>query len=266
MPRVAAFLALLWCVVPVHAKLEIQNVQAMYGPLGPVRKSLAVYPFDVIYFRFVLTGVMVDADGKVDTTFTYELVDASGKVLFDDNKSFKGILDLGGGTFPGTSSFMLSKDAKPGEYLWRVTVKDNLAMESTSFSRKITCKPVEFAIVAPHFFLDKEGKLAAPAGGLAGQQIFLRCRAIGIDFSQGKVDAEMRVQVLDADGKEMMPQSISFPVRNDNAEEVKKGQFLDFFGLIVLNRAGNFTLRIVVVDRIAEQTAELELPLRVSVP
>jgi hypothetical protein len=266
MLRVCSALLLLLTAAPVRAELTIEDVKATYGPFGPERKSFDSYPFDELFIRFTIRGATVDAEGKVDAAFHFQLSDADGKVLVQDKRPFTGILALGGKTLPGTSSLRLSKEVKPGEYTWKVTVTDNLASQSATTERKLTIKPPEFAVVATQFSYDAEGRVPAPAGGVVGQHLFFRFRAIGIDFAQGKVDAEMTVQVLDADGKETMPQELRHAIKSNNAEQLAKTDYLTFNGHVVLNREGMFTVRIHVRDHVGNHRTQIEIPIRATAP
>src|SRR2546425_5628641 len=63
-----------------QAKLGIESIQATYGPLGPERKTLDIYPFDELFFRFTVTGAKPDAEGKVDASVVMQVLDGTGKV------------------------------------------------------------------------------------------------------------------------------------------------------------------------------------------
>jgi hypothetical protein len=250
------------------AELEIQHIQAVHGLLGPERQSLEVYPHDEIVFRFHITGVRVDAEGKVDSTLALRLTDESGTELIKEPPSpLKGVLALGGHTFVGNARLSLGPTVRPGTvYTLTVTVKDNLSSETAQFQRKLKAKAPAFAIVAPRFFFDPEGKVPAPAGGLVGQTLYFRLRAIGYDFTKGKIDSTMEMQLHDADGKELLPKALLVEIRNDDAATVKKASVLTFNGNFVLNRAGTFALRVTVTDRLGKKSATFETPLRVTAP
>src|SRR5690349_10380516 len=49
---------------PASAKLELKDIKAVYGDLGPERKSLEYYAYDEVLFRFRVTGAKADKDGK----------------------------------------------------------------------------------------------------------------------------------------------------------------------------------------------------------
>lgn len=256
----------LWATTVAQAKLEIQNIQPVYGLLGPVRPNLDLYPHDQVLFRFVVSGVKVDAEGKIDTTMTLQMTDPAGKVLLNENSPLQGVLALGGNVFTVSARFNVGDQIPTGDYTLTVTVRDNLAGEEASFQRKLTAKPAGFRIVAPQFFYDSEGKVPAPVGGLVGQNLHFRLQGIGFERDQGKIDTAMIVQVLDAEGKEMLPKPILAELRSEDAAIVKKVASLTFNGKLALNRPGLFTLRIMLNDRLGKKNTQFEIPLEVRVP
>ena len=251
--------------VSARAELSIRSIQAAHGPLGPERKSLDYFPHDEVFFRYAITGIKADAQGDVDVTVASQVVDAGGKVFPGSKDPIKGKLNLGGGTFSGSSALRLGSTFAPGDYTFTVTVTDNLAGESVQFSRKFRIKPVELAIVTPRFFFG-DTQLPAPAGGFIGQLLRVRLRAIGFDKSSGKIDAELAVQVLDAAGKELLPEPKRAALTSSDPDEVKNATHLNFTEVVGLNRAGSFTLRLTVTDKVAKQATTLELPLVVREP
>ena len=267
MTRVCLSAALvLIAATQAQAKLEIQNIQAAHGPLGPERKSLDCYPFDEVFFRYVVTGAKVDEAGKVDAELAIKLTDTKGTVLFHDAAPISGVLALGGGSFPGTAQVTLNDKIPPGKYILTVTIKDNLLSQEASFRRELNLKPVEFAIVSPRFFYDPEAKVPAPVGGLTSQTLYFNLLGVGFDRSQAKIDTEMQVQLFDQEGRGMMPRPIQAPVRSNDPDIVKQAPHLTFRGQMALNRAGDFTLRITITDRVGKQTATFEAPLHVTAP
>jgi hypothetical protein len=106
----------------------------------------------------------------------------------------------------------------------------------------------------------------APIGGVVGQILFFRMRGIGIDRTQEKIDPTMKIEVLDAKGKEVLPKPVIADMKNEDAEVVRKTHFVTYRGQVVLNRPGEFTLCVSVTDNIAKKTASFEVPLRVTKP
>jgi hypothetical protein len=249
-----------------RAELEVKDVQVCNGPLGPKRKTLDTYPFDEVFVRSVIVGAKADDKGKVSITKTVELIDPQGKVLVNQKQDVGGVLALGGDTFLDTTSFNLGGGVAPGEYAVKVTLKDNLADKAVTVERKLTCKPAKFALVAAAFFYDAKGQTPAPCGGLVGQALHFRLRAIGFDNTQAEINAIMSVHVLDARGKDVLPAPFTTEVRSNDAEVVKKVTNVTLNGSLALNRPGDFTLRVVFTDRLKKKDATFEAPLHVTAP
>src|SRR5262245_35136589 len=97
--RLSALVTMLVASAPALAKVEITEVQASYGPYGPERPSLDVYPHDEVFFRFHIAGAKTDDDGKVDGELTIQLHNAEGKPVFNQNGKVQRQLQLGGDSF-----------------------------------------------------------------------------------------------------------------------------------------------------------------------
>lgn len=251
---------------PAQAELEIQNIQPCHGPLGPTRNNLNIAPHDEIMFRFDVVGAQVDAEGKIDVTQRMRLTGGDGKVLLDLKKSLKGRLALGGKRFPGAAIVSFREAVPAGAYTFTVTVTDNLASSSATFERQLTSKPLDLAIVAPQFFYDAAGRVPAPAGGLVGQVLYFRLKVDNFDRGEKKIDAEMQVQILDGKGVDQTQKPIVMTIKEEEAEIVQETPYLSFDGSLLLNRAGDFMLRITVIDRMAKKKTRFETPLHVNAP
>jgi hypothetical protein len=253
-----------------HAKLEIKDVKAVHGMYGPERKSLDVLPGDEVFFRFTVAGVKVNGDGKVDCKLTLSLTNADGDELLGPKgreSPLEGVLALGGDSFLSSALVTLCDGITAGLYTVTVGVEDNLSEQKTSFTRKLTCRKPQFAIVAPRFFHDQNNLVPAPVGGRVGQRLFFKVRCIGYERGGGRIDNEMKVEILDAAGKSTMPKPLVVKFVKDDAAEVKKlGASYLFRGDLTLNRAGEFKLRITLTDRLSKQTAKYETPLNVTAP
>lgn len=251
---------------PASAKLEIDKIEACYGLLGPVRKTTDFYPNKRMWFRFTIKGAKVDDEGKIDVELTCKLFDANGKEVQSKTYPAKGPLAFGSDSFPSFVNFFAPETAVAGEHTLKVTEKDKLSGEEASFEKKLNLKATEFAIVSPEFFHDAGCTLSAPAGGVVGDQLHFRVWVIGFDRSQGKIDNEMTVQVLDKDKKELMPRPLRMVAEQDDPKIVKELPALDLSGRVMLNKAGEFTLRVTVTDRNSKKTATFEAPLKVTAP
>jgi hypothetical protein len=262
-----AVAALVLSATASQAKLEIQNIKAVHGLFGPERKSLKFFPSDQLCFRFILSGIKLDADGKIDASTTVNLVDADGKALLDRKSRLQHILPLGGESMLANVTVDVGDSVPVGDYRLTVTVKDNLADQTVSFSRKLTCRPTELAIVAPRLFYDADGKAPAPSGGLVGQELHLRLNAIGFGTARNsRIDTEMKVEVLDAEGKPTMPKPFGAAVKLDDTEKIKQTKSLVFRASFGLNRPGAFTLRITIADKVGKRSTQFEVPLKVTAP
>jgi len=249
-----------------HAKLEIGNIHAAYGEVGPERKSLVYYPGDEILFRYMLTGVKTNDKGEVDIDISFQVTDSEGKILLDKNTPTKAIAALGGGCLPGSARATIGEALKPGIYRFRVKAKDNLSGETASFERDVTLNATTFTSVSQRFFLDADGKVPSAAGGIVGQSLHYRVGLIGFDRSKSRIETHMDVEILDKDGKEILTRPLQATYKNEEADSAKQTSLVNFSGFFALNRVGTFTLRFSFKDQIGAQTARFEVPLHVTEP
>jgi hypothetical protein len=260
-----AVAVLMLSAASAQAKLGIENIQAAYSPLGPERKSLDLYPYDELLFRFTVTGAKADAEGKVEGSVQLQLLDANGRMLGEKQDSAKGILALGGSSYPFL--VRLPIQTPPGKYTVKITVRDDKSKESASFQRQVTVKALDFKIVGIQFSHDPEGKIEAPAGGTLGETLYFAYRVVGYDRSKDRIFTEMIWQIFDSDGQEVSPKRPADDIRQDDAKTVRKWDFLiSNRNSLVLTRLGKFTLRITATDRLGKKTTKFEVPIQVNAP
>ena len=266
MRSLTAVLLVTLTTASAHAKLEIRDVQASHGSLGPERKSAEYIAGDQVFFRFTLAGVRTDADGRMRGEVRITVTDSKGEVVTRSEAPSQQALALGGDTVPGVATVSLNLNMPPGVYEVAVVVTDLLARESAEFRRKVTCKPVEFALVRLRFYQDARGEAPARVGGTVRQALFIRMEAVGFDRSRGEIDVELELQVFDAEGKPLMPRPVRASAHNEKPEEVKTVDRVNLSAALPLTRAGDFVLRMTVTDTVAKKKVSFETPLRVTAP
>lgn len=252
--------------LPALAKLEVRNVQAVHGPLGPVRANDDVYPQDEYVVRYQIAGVKPDKEGRADLEVAAKLTGPGDKVVFDRKAApTQRPLSLGGDVIQSFGSFTISDKAAPGEYTLVFTVRDRVANESATFERKLTVKPTTFQILNPRFSHDEDGKVPAGTMLVAGGVLHYRLAVVGFDKSE-KVALVLRAQVLDADGKDVGAKPLEVKTGATDPAEVEKSRRATFKEKLTLNRPGEFKLKITVEDTVAKKTATFEVPLKVVAP
>lgn len=263
---IALAIGLLAVSSSVQAELQLTNIEAVHGEYGPLREELSIYPQEELLFRFLIEGVTVDEKGSSNVDLSRTILDPDGEVLASDGTPTSGVLALGGSTMPGTASLTFSPGTPPGVYQLIIGVKDNLSGEEAEFRREVNVRPTEFAIVNPRFAYDSDGTIAAPVGGLLGQSLYFTLQAIGFDRTQGKLSLEMNVQLFDADSEPLMPEPIHAELASDDAEVVADAPHVTFSGQMALNRAGEFTIEVIVTDRISGEDVVFTAPFVVHNP
>jgi hypothetical protein len=259
-------LALLAVDSAAHAALEIRNLEAAHGRYGPKREGRESYPGEEILFRYQVNGAHVDSLGRIDVVLEESVTDERGRSILHARGAQRSILALGGATFTGQAVVTFPDDAPTGSYKLTLTVTDSISGESAVAEQELTLKPVEFALVMPRFSYDEAGELPAPASGLLGQAIHVSVKAIGLDSSRNSIDADMQLQIVDKSGKATLPKPITVTFRQDDPKIARQISLVRFKAQLVLNRVGEFTLKITVTDRAAGKSATFSSPLIVTAP
>jgi hypothetical protein len=274
-PLLRCIMARTWLVVgtvllltmPAHADLKFENIQLAEGRLGPQRTTLDFFPEEEIVFRYLITGMKLDENGKIAGELTVSATDPRGQVVFTRNVPVpEAVLALGGGTMPGFASVQLSAGSMPGAYTVKVAFEDKHSGQTAMFERRLNLQPAAFAVITPRFFYDPDGKVPAPPGGKLSQTLYVRLKAIGFDRSQEKVDIAMDMQVLDAKGQEVMPKPIHVRLRTSDSKVLQQVTSVDFSGELALNRTGEYTLRITITDEVRKKSTQYQTAIGVTAP
>lgn len=259
-----------------QAQLAIQNIQLCYGPLGPERPNLDYHHLDHVCFRFTVTGARPDDEGIANVHIVTKLTAlrpatqpppptwVAGKCVGNSERACAALLQFGP-SFAEAVCFTLPKLLDPGEYTLTVSVRDDHTKgETASFERRLILLPEEFAICSPEFYYDADGQVEAPFGGMVGQKLHFQFNIIGIACSTGKKDIETRFEVLDAKTRQPLSKPI---VKTDQSSTPMLAQSaVRLSSMMPLDRPGDFILRITATDRLANKSANLEVPIRVSAP
>jgi hypothetical protein len=258
-------LGFIMLATPAWAELKIRDITPTYGPLGPVRQSLAVPAGDELFFRYTITGVHTDQAGRADGELRVKLTGPEGHILLNHRAPIQRVLALGGQTLPATANVSFGPDTPPGDYEVTVTFRDTLSSELAFFKRKVKCAKPAFALVRLRLSHDERGTSPA-AGGMLGQTIHVRCNAIGFDRTQAKVRVVLAMLTTDAEERPLMPVPIQVQLATEDPEQVAKLRSVDFSGSLTLNRVGAFSLCLTAVDEVTGKRAEVRVPLHVTSP
>ena len=119
-----ATLFLIAATQAAHARLEIRDVQAAHGMLGPERTGLDYLPGDEVFFRFTVAGAKATNEGKLSGELRLTLTDAAGKAVLRQTAPVENTLAFGGDRFPAKALVELGHQFPPGEYKLTVEYTD----------------------------------------------------------------------------------------------------------------------------------------------
>lgn len=241
-----------------NAQLKLEKIEACHGAYGAARTSLNYQPGERVWFRFLITGMTGGPGGEVAIHANYILKDANGSEVgagkqldFKDRPTF-------GNCLPAEFILTLPLDQKPGDYTLTAEVTDTSTSQTIRFERQLHVLPSSFAITMPVFFYDEGQHINAPPGGLLGQDLYFDCNIFGIDNSSGKVDVQLKIEVLNARTREVVMIEVTPPLDRCFLNEVAGMR-----GSLCLNCVGDFILRLTATDRVDHKTATVEVPLKV---
>lgn len=247
----------------LRAEVRISHITAATGPYWPSKKDLVYYPGDLVSFRYLISGLQTDKDQAIDTTVTCAVFDSKGKLVNSQSQPWTYHAVLGEGAGPHMTGFEVNDRYKPGDYTVKVTVQDNLADREASFERHITIRPEEWAISTVAFFRDPDGRLPGCLDAHLGDQLYYKMKIIGYD--KQRIDCEMRMELLDAKGEDIISKPFTQVFVNNNGELIRSVPYLRAEGALpTFTRPGKFILKITVVDHVNEKTAVYQAPVKIA--
>jgi hypothetical protein len=249
-------------------QLEIRKFQLSYDGFGPVRHDTSFYPGERLCCRYDIHGCGMNEAGQMELEVTCQLTDAQGKVRSAFSNSFKCQTWKNSAGFARVRSFhAFSHDYRPGRYQLELIVEDKLTQRETKVVQEVTVKPVTLALVSPKFYYDARRESPAPLSGLIDQTLYLDIEVIGEDRSQGKAALAYSVEILDAEGNNVLCELATQEVKFDDPAFIRDpGRRPVIHGTLALRQVGRYSLRVTVVDQLAGGQAQLDLPLEVLDP
>jgi hypothetical protein len=252
-------------LTPAQASsLTLSNAHATFGELGPTRPDVKLLPGDIFFVSFDIDGIKVDDGGRVAYSMAMEVMDKNGKAIFKQQPVERNdFLPLGGTKLPARAFVSVGLDQEPGTCTCRVTVTDKSSKAAQTLEKTFEVVPKGFGLVQVYATSDPKGEIPAPAGGVAGQAIWVHFAAVGFqrDNKTKQPNVSFEMLVVNKDGTPALPKPMT--------ELVDKGVEPGDSGipmrlLLPLNRVGDFTLELKATDTLAKKTSKVTLPIHVS--
>jgi hypothetical protein len=232
-------LAALGLVPAQPGGLTLTNKRLTYGIMGQERKDKQFIIGDLLVLAFDIEGLKAKDDGQVFYSLGMKLVDADGKLQFEQEpRDIEATNSLGGTRTVGLAFVEIRTDTKPGKYTLTVSITDR----ETKAKQELT---QDFEVIAPRLGL-VQVNLGGPPVAVVGQTCVVNFVATGFKLDakkQPNIKAELRV--LDADGKPTLKKTPTGEAK-EVAEEYK--QLLPFQFPLTLNRPGRFRVEIKIMD------------------
>jgi hypothetical protein len=246
-------------------ELELRNIRATYGMLGPTRPDGKILPGDIFHLAFDIENIQVSNTGEAQYGMAMEVTDANNKVQFkQDPVQLTALNTFGGRSLPAIAHVKIGRDQPPGKYTLKVTVTDRASKKSNSFSRPFEVAAPSFGIVQLSFWADAAQQISAPALAVPGQALWVH--AYALDFKRGGTGSQpnlaIEMQVVDDKNQPTLPKPFTEEFTKLPAEAVVLP--IDF--QLVPNRPGKFTIKLRATDRVANKTMELSFPFTVIEP
>jgi hypothetical protein len=260
-----ALLAVLGLPAAEAGDLRLNNARSTYCVLGPTRAADKVLPGDKYVLSFDIEGITIDDEGKARYSVGFDVADASGKVLFkQEPKEQTAQASLGGNSLPASAQLDVGLQAKPGEYNLKVTVTDLATKKTAELTRKAEVLEKGFGMVRLTTSSDQDGRMPVSVPG-CGEWLFVHCGIVGFTRNDAskQPDVTLSMVIKDEQGKPTTAKPVTVVVNKDVPEAAPA---LPLRQLLVLNRAGKFTVELTATDRFANKTATLSFPLTVASP
>lgn len=248
---------------PGQNDLALTHVRSTHGLLGPERTNETLMPGDILFVCFDIEGVRVDDEGKVRYSMAIDVSDSTGKVLFKQNpKDTEARTSLGGSSVPAYATLNVGLDTQPGDYEFKVTVKDLASGKQQDLTRNFKVLPKDFALVRAMASVDTDAQYPA-AIFACGQGVWLHCSAVG--FTRGGADKQPNVvfemRVLDDGGKP----TLAKPITNTVSKGIPAKELaLPMAFPLSLNRPGKFTIELQATDQGSGKKAKISFPITVQ--
>lgn len=247
---------------PAQAELSLTHVRLTHGLFGPERTNEAISPGDILFVCFDIEGISVDDDGKARYSIVFEVTDAGGKVVFKQVPQKSEIkMSLGGNRIPAYAQISAGLSAPPGDYGYKVTVKDLISGKEQSIkgSAKVIAK--DFALVRAAVTSDVEGQYPVVALG-SGQGIWVSCSAVGFERerSSKQPNVTFEIRVLDDHGKPVHNKPTTNTINKDVEEN---GLAIPMAFPLTLNRPGKFTVELLASDQTSGKKAKTSFSITV---
>jgi len=244
-------------------KLEIVNHRPTYGYLGAPRPKVGMLPGDTAHFTFEIKNLKLDDNGKASYSIGIEILDAAGKLIFEQ-KPYNSVAQnfLGGDTLPCSAHVEIPIDAKAGAVAWKITVKDRSTNNVVSLAGNGKILEPTFGIVQVGLFADPDLKVPMSAIAVVGDSAYLNFSAVGFgrDKDKKQPDLDVSLKIVDDKGKATLAKPLMGKI---NAGVGAKDELVPMTFGLTMNRAGRFTIELTAQDRITGKSATISYAIRV---
>ncbi|HLA84597.1 MAG TPA: hypothetical protein VJL29_07365 [Thermoguttaceae bacterium] len=243
------------------------------GPQGPRREPVYIAG-DVFNATLKISGLKTRKNGEVDWNHTMALCDRKGNFVENwGNAFFRNAPSLGGSTVylqlatlggpAGGPTIPLR--TPPGDYQVRVTTFDNLVSEKVTKSIPITVLPMDtFGAVGQRLCNDPQGQKPAGTHVMVGQAVGWLFAIVNQTVIDDRAKVRITASVEDKTGKEVS-KPVSRTIEPKANEETNVRGPLGTGQQFFLNRPGEFTLKLELVDLLSKDKRKVSYKMPVVV-
>ncbi len=244
--------------------IELKNARSTYGIMGETRKDDKLLPGDIFVVHFDIEGLKVKDNGTVLYSMGMELTKKGKKKpeFKRDSQDLEGELSLGGTTLPSYAMTTIGTDSDPGEYTFKITIKDRLGKTEKVLEKTFEVLQPKLGFIQVH--LSAPSRDAVPPIAVVGQRIYVHSPLVGFKLGKDKLPhVSFEMTILDDAGKPTVAKAFKGDIKTDLKATPTPG-VMDFIPrALELNKLGKYKIVIKAKCNISNESVEQTLNLTV---
>jgi hypothetical protein len=243
--------------------LELKNVRTTYGIMGEPRKDDKILPGDVIILAFDIEGLKAKDSGLVQYSMGMEFgKKGAAKPIYKREPSELEADNNLGGSLPAFAIYPVASDLAPGDYTFKVTVKDLAGKGEKTLEKTYEVVKPKLGFIRVRVTSATEPPVPVPPIAVPGQRILFHCSLAGVKLDKaGLPNVTFEMNILDDKGNPTVPKPYKGDIKAKLQDPAGIMHFLP--RPLDLNRSGKFKIVIKATDNNSKETTEQTMNLTV---